>query len=135
MRGRIDGKDRCHLHQIDRTRQRRVFPFLCLAPLLIHHLVNWLPCSCYIPILSRLYFVISVYYLTDEPQLNTINNLSWLLDSCMHRPDQQTSKWLIFLNDTVLLRRDDPKHLPDQTDLANLKLHFIREHALGEFNG
>jgi len=47
----------------------------------------------------------------------------------------QDNKWLIFLNDSVLLRRGPASTLPDHADHAQLKTHFIREHALGQFNG
>ncbi len=54
-------------------------------------------------------------------------------NACEYQP--ANDKWLIFLNDAVLVQRAEPRQLPSQTDLDSLKSHFIRHHALGDFNG
>lgn len=47
----------------------------------------------------------------------------------------ESSKWLIFMNDSILLNREPETHLPNQTEIQHLKQFIVREYRLGQFNG
>lgn len=46
-----------------------------------------------------------------------------------------TGKWLIFMNDSILLLRDPEAHLPDHHETQLLRPFMVREYLLGQFNG
>lgn len=47
----------------------------------------------------------------------------------------ETSKWLIFMNDSILLYRDPEMHLPTHSEMQLYRPYMVREYLLGNFHG
>lgn len=45
------------------------------------------------------------------------------------------SKWLIFMNEAILLLRQPAMHLPNKLEMQAFKPFMVREYLLGEYNG